>query len=165
MQLLMSGQEEIGQIQINDEVLATIAQYAAQEVDGVAGIAGGSSLSEFLGAKSARRGITVATDEQTSQATLDVEINVEFGLNIYDVALNVQRSVKNAIEGMTGLRVKSVNVKISGIMQSDKSRKTGPVAISPIAASIGPPPPPLPAPAPPPLPAPAAAHPKSGHAG
>jgi uncharacterized alkaline shock family protein YloU len=120
----MSSQEDLGQIQINDDVLATIAQYAALEVDGVVGIAGGTSLSDFLGAKTARRGIVVTTDEQNSQAVLDLDVNVEFGLDIYHVATHVQRAVKHAIEGMTGLRVKAVNVKINSVVMSERAKQS-----------------------------------------
>lgn len=129
----MSSQEELGQIQINDDVLATIAQYAALEVTGVVNIAGGSAITDFLSAsRGPRRGIVVATDDQNSQATIDIDVNVEFGLDIYHVATQLQRAVKNSIEGMTGLKVKSVNVKISGIVMTDKPSKPQSTAISPI---------------------------------
>jgi uncharacterized alkaline shock family protein YloU len=121
-------QEDIGKIQINDDVIATIASLAAVEVDGIVSITGGSSLAEVWGSKGLKKGISVATDDQSSQATIDLEVNVEYGVDIYKAAHNLQRAVKNAVETMTGLRVRAVNVKIGGIVLGDQPRRVTSVA-------------------------------------
>lgn len=118
----MSDHEELGKIQINDDVIATISQLAAVEVEGIAGIAGGSSLADVLGGKSARKGVTVTTDDAGHYAVIDLEVNVEYGVDVYKAARLLQRAVKSAVETMTGLRVKAVNVRISAVVH-EKNRR------------------------------------------
>ena len=112
----MSVQEDLGKIQINDDVIATISSLAAVEVEGIVSIAGGSSLAEVWGGKGLKKGVSVTTDEAANYVVIDLEVNIEYGVDVYKAAHQLQRAVKNAVENMTGLTVKAVNVKISGIV-------------------------------------------------
>lgn len=106
---------EFGTIRIADEVVSTVAGLAAADVEGVASMSGGWStdLVEKLGKKSYGKGIKVEViDEETK---IDIFIVVEFGYQIPDVAENVQKEVKIAVETMTGLSVTAVNVHIVGV--------------------------------------------------
>ena len=106
---------EFGAIRIAAEVVATVAGLAAADVEGVASMSGGWStdLVEKLGKKNFGKGIKVEViDEQTK---IDIFIVVEFGFQIPDVAENVQKEVKMAVETMTGLSVTAVNVHIVGV--------------------------------------------------
>ena len=106
---------EFGAIRIADEVVATVAGLAAAEVEGVASMSGGwgTDLVEKLGKKSFGKGIKVEVIEE--QTKIDIFIVVEFGYQIPDVAENVQKEVKIAVETMTGLTVSMVNVHIVGV--------------------------------------------------
>lgn len=106
---------EFGTIRIADEVVSTVAGLAAADVEGVSSMSGGWStdLVEKLGRKSYGKGIKVEViDEETK---IDIFIVVEFGYQIPDVAENVQKEVKIAVETMTGLSVTAVNVHIVGV--------------------------------------------------
>lgn len=106
---------EFGAIRIADEVVSTVAGLAAADVEGVASMSGGWStdLVEKLGRKNFGKGIKVEViDEQTK---IDIFIVVVFGYQIPDVAENVQKEVKMAVETMTGLSVTAVNVHIVGV--------------------------------------------------
>ncbi len=118
----MSGQEDLGNITINDDVIALIASLALVDVDGVVSISGKSSFSDYVGTKSKDidKGITVKIDDSSGQATVSVEINIEYGANIYDTARKLQRAIKNAIENLTGLNVEKVNVTIRGLIVVDQ---------------------------------------------
>jgi uncharacterized alkaline shock family protein YloU len=118
----MSVQEELGRIQVNDDVIATIASLAAVEVEGIVSIAGGSSLAEVWGSKGMKKGISVVTDEANNFAVIDMDVQVQYGIEVYKAAHQLQRTVKNAVENMTGLRVKEVNVRISNIVLGDRPR-------------------------------------------
>ena len=48
-------------------------------------------------------------------AKIDVNIIVEYGSRIPDVAFDIQNRVKTAVEGMTGLKVLAVNVHVQGV--------------------------------------------------
>lgn len=103
-------------IQIADDVVAIIAGKAVSEVNGVAGMAGGfaGGISEVLsGKKNLSKGIKVEVTE--SQAKIAVNIIVEYGVRIPDVAFEIQNRVKKAVEAMTGLNVTGVNVHVQGV--------------------------------------------------
>ena len=73
----------------------------------------GTDLVEKLGRKSYGKGIKVEVIEE--QTKIEIFIVVEFGYQIPDVAENVQKEVKMAVETMTGLTVSAVNVHIVGV--------------------------------------------------
>lgn len=103
-------------IKISDDVVAVIAGVAVSEVPGVAGMAGGfaGGISEvFSGKKNLAKGIKAEINENT--AKLDVNIIVEYGSRIPDVAFEIQNRVKKAVESMTGLKVEEVNVHVQGV--------------------------------------------------
>ena len=103
-------------IKIADDVIAVIAGAAASEVSGVASMAGGfaGGISEvFSGKKNFAKGIKVETGDKETK--IDVNIIVEYGVRIPDVAYEIQTWVKKAVEGMTGLKVSEVNVHIQGV--------------------------------------------------
>jgi len=106
--------EENG-IKIADDVIATIAGKSALEVKGVYSMAGGfaGGISEVFGKKSYTKGIKVDNTEKGLK--IDVNIIVEYGARIPDVAYEIQNKVKNAIENMTGLKIEEVNVHIQGV--------------------------------------------------
>lgn len=103
-------------IVIEDEVIATIAGIAVSEVSGVAEMAGGfaGGITEVLsGKKNLAKGIKVETKE--GETKIDVNIIVEYGVRIPDVAFEIQNKVKKSVEEKTGLKVSGVNVHIQGV--------------------------------------------------
>jgi uncharacterized alkaline shock family protein YloU len=109
-------QNTLGMIRIADEVVEIIAGLAASEVEGVAGMSGGlvGDLAHMLGrGKNLSKGVKVEVGEQ--EAAVDLFLVVEYGVSIPNVSLRVQESVKEAIEGMTGLKVVETNVHIQGV--------------------------------------------------
>lgn len=106
---------EEGTVKISDEVVAIIAGLAAAEVKGVAGMSGGivGGIAEFVGKKSPSKGVKVEVGDK--EAAVDVYVIVDFGVRIPEVAHEIQRSIKKAIESMTGLSVVETNVHIQGV--------------------------------------------------
>lgn len=107
---------ETSNIQIADDVVAIIAGKAVSEAPGVYAMAGGfaGGISEVLsGKKNLSKGIKVEVGEKETK--IDVNIIVEYGSRIPDVAFDIQNRVKTAVEGMTGLKVVSVNVHVQGV--------------------------------------------------
>ena len=103
-------------IKIANDVVAVIAGVAVSEVPGVASMAGGfaGGISEVLsGKKNLSKGIKVDTDEK--EVKIDVNIIVEYGARIPDVAFEIQNKVKKSVESMTGLKVEEVNVHVQGV--------------------------------------------------
>ena len=103
-------------IKISDDVVSVIAGVAVSEVQGVAGMAGGfaGGISEvFSGKKNLAKGIK--TEIKEKNVKIDVNIIVEYGSRIPDVAFEIQNRVKKAVESMTGLKVEEVNVHVQGV--------------------------------------------------
>lgn len=103
-------------IKIADDVVAVIAGMAVSEIPGVANMAGGfaGGISEVLsGKKNFAKGIKVDVGEKETK--IDVNIIVEYGTRIPDVAYEIQTKVKKAVETMTGLKVIEVNVHVQGV--------------------------------------------------
>ena len=103
-------------IKISNDVVAVIAGVAVSEVPGVASMSGGfaGGISEVLsGKKNLSKGIKVDADEK--EVKIDVNIIVEYGSRIPDVAFEIQNRVKKSVEGMTGFKVEEVNVHIQGV--------------------------------------------------
>ena len=108
--------ESNSNIKISDDVVSVIAGVAVSEVPGVAQMSGGfaGGISEVLsGKKNLAKGIKVETGEKETK--IDVNIIVEYGVRIPDVAFEIQNKVKKAVENMTGLKVVEVNVHIQGV--------------------------------------------------
>jgi uncharacterized alkaline shock family protein YloU len=108
-------ESEEGTIKIADEVVSIITGLAATEIEGVAGMSGGlaGGIAEMLGRKNLSKGVKVEVNENS--ASVDVYVIIEYGKTIPDVAWQIQDNVKQAIEGMTGLDVKAVNVHVQGV--------------------------------------------------
>ena len=103
-------------IKIANDVVAVIAGVAVSEVPGVASMSGGfaGGITEVLsGKKNLAKGIKVEKAENT--AKIDVNIIVEYGARIPDIAFDIQNRVKKAVENMTGLKVAEVNVHVQGV--------------------------------------------------
>lgn len=103
-------------IKIASDVIAVISGVAVSEVKGVFAMAGGfaGGITEVLkGKKNLAKGIKVETEN--NKAKIDVNIIVEYGARIPDVAFEIQNKVKKSVEEMTGLKVEEVNVHVQGV--------------------------------------------------
>lgn len=107
--------ENIGEVQITEDVIAIIAGLAATEVEGVHSMAGGitNEIVAKLGRKNLAAGVNVSCVENVVKVILSLVIEV--GYSIPEVCRVVQERVKTAIENMTGLAVDSVDIKIANV--------------------------------------------------
>ena len=112
--------EDVGQVQIADEVIAVIAGLAATEVDGVQQMSGNitNEIVSKLGMKNLSKGVKVEVTEE--HVSVNMALNLKYGYSIPDVCEKVQEKVKSAIENMTGLTVLDVNIKIAGVSMEEK---------------------------------------------
>jgi uncharacterized alkaline shock family protein YloU len=110
-----------GRTTISDAVVQKIAGIAAREVNGVHNL--GTGTARMFGAirervpGSSGPAVTqgVAVEVGTRQAAIDLDIVVEYGVSIPDLARAVRRNVIAAIERMTGLEVVEVNIVVDDI--------------------------------------------------
>ncbi|MDQ0931924.1 Asp23/Gls24 family envelope stress response protein [Streptomyces turgidiscabies] len=118
-----------GRTTIADGVVEKIAGLAARDVLGVHAM--GSGFSRTFGAvrdrvpggggKSATRGVKAEVGEV--QTALDLEIVVEYGVSIGEVARAVRENVVAAVERMTGLEVVEVNIAVTDVKLPDEEEE------------------------------------------
>ena len=97
---------------IEDDVVAVISRIAAERIPGVHQI-GESALRTVLSRW--RRSHGVDAEVGMEEAAADIEIVVEFGHPMRDVAQDVREQVIDAIESMTGRKVVEVNVFVTDV--------------------------------------------------
>jgi uncharacterized alkaline shock family protein YloU len=110
-----------GKISVAQGVVQKIAGISCREISGVHAM--GASTSRALGAVRERipgssgpnvaQGVGVEVGE--TQAAIDLDIVVEYGVSIADLGRSIQRNVKQAVERMTGLEVVEINVSVDDI--------------------------------------------------
>ena len=120
-----------GQISVADGVVQKIAGTACREIGGVHAM--GTSGTRAFGAIRERipgssgpnfaQGVGVEVGE--TEAAIDLDIVVDYGVGIAELGRSIQRNVKQAVERMTGLRVVEVNVAVDDVyLPGDESQDT-----------------------------------------
>lgn len=107
--------KDFGEVQIADDVVATIAGLAATDVEGVYAMHTNitNEIVGKLGVKNLSKGVKITIEE--GKVYVDLGITMKYGFSIPDTAKAVQEKVKSAIENMTGLEVALVDVRICGV--------------------------------------------------
>ena len=90
-----------------------IAGAAALEVEGVSGLAGATAAEQFLGRKKLSKGISILWE--SDNITIDVSIQIKYGITIPEVAKKVQEAIIANVEATSGMQVSAVNVRVSGV--------------------------------------------------
>ena len=112
--LLSRGNGSPGEIRIATTALASIIRHAACSVDGVSRIAGNSlvdNIAEFVGSRKVLdRAIQIKIDD--SSVEVMIAINIQYGFSLPDIAGDVQESVVQQIQELTGLQASRVDVII-----------------------------------------------------
>ncbi|MEG1994535.1 MAG: Asp23/Gls24 family envelope stress response protein, partial [Oscillospiraceae bacterium] len=108
-----------GSLRISQDVIATIADYAASEIGGVSPVNNVSSaISKIIGGKKIMK--VTSIDLNDDVAVIDMFLNLKYGTKIHEVAEDIQSSVKEAVQTMTGITVSKVNLHIDGITFEEK---------------------------------------------
>jgi uncharacterized alkaline shock family protein YloU len=110
-----------GKVTVAHGVVQKIAGIACREISGVHAM--GASTSRAFGAVRERipgssgpniaQGVGVEVGE--TEAAIDLDIVVEYGVSIADLGRSIQRNVKQAVQSMTGLNVVEVNVNVNDL--------------------------------------------------
>lgn len=92
--------------------MATIANFASEEIDGVVSLANTyTPIKNFLKKGSIARPIQISLNDDV--AVIDISVNLKYGANIPEVAETLQKTVKDAVQNMTGITVSKVNVHVA----------------------------------------------------
>lgn len=110
-----------GQISVAEGVVQKIAGTACREIAGVHAMGTGGTrafgaIRERIPGSSGpnfAQGVGVEVGE--TEAAIDLDIVVEYGVGIAELGRSIQRNVKQAVERMTGLRVVEVNIAVDDV--------------------------------------------------
>ena len=110
---------DFGSVQVHRKVFAEIVSSAMKEVNGVELIRKsiGNRLFELFGQKDFP-GIEIKVDENR-EVTLELQVCVQYGMNIPDAARQVQEIVKSSIGKALDISLKDVNVDVQGISRGE----------------------------------------------
>ena len=101
----ISGEKgQIGEVRIADDVVASMAGNATDE------------LLSRVGVRGTNKGAKVEVVDRV--VSVEMAVNLKYGFNIPTVSEKIQEKVKSAIETMTGLTVADVNIRIAGVVMN-----------------------------------------------
>ncbi len=109
----------VSTVKIADDVIALIAAFAAMEVEGVSGMAGGLDMETISRGGMKKLGKTVKVEVSKEGVKADLAIELVYGYSIPETCSKVQNRVCTSVENMTGLEVKDVNIRVAGIKMNN----------------------------------------------
>ncbi|GFN36365.1 Asp23/Gls24 family envelope stress response protein [Tepidimicrobium xylanilyticum] len=110
------AKNDYGYIDIDDNVIATIAGLSAMESYGIVGMASKKAKDgffELLKRENLSKGVKIYIEND--EITIDLHVILQYGMRISVVAENIIEKVKFNLENLTGMKVKQVNVYVQGI--------------------------------------------------
>ena len=110
-------QTPAGNIEITNDVIATVVGGAATDIYGIVGMASKNqikdNLNDILRRENYSRGVVVRQED--NGIAVDVYTIVSYGTKISEVSRNVQEKVKYNLETLLGVTANSVNVFVQGV--------------------------------------------------
>ncbi|ENH97432.1 hypothetical protein J416_05448 [Gracilibacillus halophilus YIM-C55.5] len=118
--LTVDEHPELGKVEIAPDVLEVIAGIATTEISGVSGMRGNfaSGVAERFGKKAHGKGIKVELLDKG--VMIDVYVVIDYGYSIPEIAGKIQANVRQAIENMTAIEIKEINVHVVGVHMETK---------------------------------------------
>lgn len=107
---------ELGNIIIDDNVIANIAGISAMESYGIVGMASKNAtdgIFELLRFENLSKGIKVNTEDD--QINIELHVILEYGVKISTVCENIIERVKYNVEDLTGLTIDNIEISVEGI--------------------------------------------------
>lgn len=99
-----------GKIEMSEDVVATIAGLAARQIPGIHSM-GKSSFISF--GDDPKRGVGVEVG--TKEAALQLEVIIDYGTNIREVAAELRNRIATEVDRMAGRKVIEVDINVVGI--------------------------------------------------
>lgn len=115
--MAIAVKNELGTVTISEDLVATVAGYAAVENYGIVGMCArtaGDAIVELFGGENMQKGVLV---ERVNEEQVDVTLHValQYGVSLPAVSQNTKQNVRYRIEEMTGVKVRNVNIYVESI--------------------------------------------------
>ena len=118
--MIHDNKVDLGSIQIHKKVVADIAGAALSEIEGahLGPKSLGQQFLEIFSPKSSP-GIIVTLDKN-GQVSIELMVYINYGINIPDIARQIQDVVRVAVERTTDIHLREINVNVQGIERGKK---------------------------------------------
>ncbi len=115
--MAISVTNEMGNVSVSEDLIATIAGYATVENYGIVGMcarSAGDAIVELFGRENLQKGVLV---EKVGDNQVDVSLHValQYGVSLPAVSQNTKQNVRYRIEDLTGVSVRDVNIFVESI--------------------------------------------------
>ena len=111
---------DIGEVEIDNEVIAQYAGSSAVECFGVVGMASVNmkdGISKLLKRDNLSHGVNVSIED--NKITISLHIIVSYGVSASVVAENLMSNVQYKVEEFTGMEVEKINIFVEGVRVID----------------------------------------------
>jgi uncharacterized alkaline shock family protein YloU len=120
---------ELGNVQIHDNVISILVRKTVLEIEGVSRLSGSSvvdSIGEVFGSrKISSRAIAILHEDD--KVSIEIKVNILFGYKIPNVSKTIQTEVIQEVENITGINVSNVSVIIQEIEEPIPVKEDKPV--------------------------------------
>ncbi|MCX5696107.1 MAG: Asp23/Gls24 family envelope stress response protein [Candidatus Omnitrophica bacterium] len=110
-----NSRTDLGLIRIHKNAIASVSSLASLEIEGVKRLGTNlkSRILELMG-KPSSSAIKIEINK-SDEVKVEIPLFIKYGYNIPEVASKVQENVRQALERMTNLSVKDIDVNVQGI--------------------------------------------------
>ena len=110
---------EYGKVTISEDIIATVAGYAATENYGVVGMSAKTATDAILklvGSEAKKkRGVKVSFLGDGDEVDIDLYVTMVYGVSLPVVAKNMIDNVRYRVQETTGIKVANVNIHVESI--------------------------------------------------
>ena len=115
--MAIAVKNDMGTVTIPEDLIATVAGYAAVENYGIVGMCArtaGDAIVELFGGENMQKGVLI---EKIEDNVVDVSLHValQYGVSMPAVSQNTKQNVRYRIEEITGVTVRNVNIFVESI--------------------------------------------------
>ena len=108
---------DLGTVSVSEDLIATLAGYAAVENYGIVGMcarSAGDAIVELFGRENLQKGVLI---EKVGEDQVDVSPHValQYGVSLPAVSQNTKQNVRYRIEDLAGVSVRNVNIFVESI--------------------------------------------------
>lgn len=118
------------EVNISDDVIATIVNITVKEVEGVHTLQ--DSLPNMIIKNKNTQGVKIVrlVEKEAQHAgdfKVDIHINlvVDFGTKIMEACNKIQNDVKNSVENMSGIEVNNIHINVVGVYSPKVANVSG----------------------------------------
>lgn len=118
--ILLSSNDKGDETRVDLSVLEVILGIAARKVDGVSEMRGSikSGLDALFGRTNRGKGVSLSVDD--GKLTADIYVYLDYGVNVPQVAVKLQKKLVLQLQQMTDLTLNEVNIHVVGLISEDE---------------------------------------------